>query len=122
MSDLTYPVPPIAALKTETLVNGSGGRAVKAGDNIKTRVKGVLASGKQFWATGSPGARDEFFSTDIGAGKLIQGFDQGVLGMTEGEKRRIMIPWAMGYGANGMPPTIPAKADLIFEVEVVAFN
>ncbi len=60
-----------------------------------------------------------------GMGRLIPGFDQGVAGMKIGGKRRIFIPWQLAYGAKGRPgpdaahPGIPAKADLIFDVELV---
>eukprot|EP00915_Cephaloidophora_sp_WS-2016_P001179 GHVH01001623.1.p2 GENE.GHVH01001623.1~~GHVH01001623.1.p2 ORF type:complete len:124 (+),score=15.08 GHVH01001623.1:45-416(+) len=122
MTSLSFPIPALSELSTTTLTLGNGLRACKNGDNIKTRVKGVLADGSQFWATTPPGTSGEFFCTDVGVGKLIAGFDQGVIGMTEGEKRRIMIPWEMGYGARGMPPTIPAKSDLIFEVDLVSYQ
>ena len=60
-----------------------------------------------------------------GMGRLIPGFDQGLNGMKIGGKRRIFIPWQLAYGAKGRPgpdpahPGIPAKADLIFDVELV---
>jgi len=60
-----------------------------------------------------------------GMGRLIPGFDQGFAGMKIGGKRRLFIPWQLAYGARGRPgpdpahPGIPAKADLIFDVELV---
>jgi peptidylprolyl isomerase len=59
-----------------------------------------------------------------GAGAFITGFDQGVIGMKIGGKRRIFIPWQLGYGTRNLPdrpghPGIPAKSDLIFDVELV---
>ena len=60
-----------------------------------------------------------------GFGRLIPGFDQGFTGMKVGGKRRIFIPWQLGYGAREMPdrgadhPGIPAKSDLVFDVELV---
>jgi peptidylprolyl isomerase len=65
------------------------------------------------------------FSFPQGYGRLIPGFDQGVAGMKIGGKRRIFIPWQLAYGAKGRPgpdpahPGIPAKADLIFDVELL---
>lgn len=65
------------------------------------------------------------FSFPQGYGRLIPGFDQGVTGMKIGGKRRIFIPWQLAYGARGRPgpdaahPGIPAKADLIFDVELL---
>ena len=60
-----------------------------------------------------------------GYGRVIPGFDQGFAGMHVGGKRRLFIPWQLAYGAKGRPgpdaahPGIPAKADLIFDVELV---
>ena len=65
------------------------------------------------------------FSFPQGYGRLIPGFDQGVSGMKIGGKRRIFIPWQLAYGAHGRPgpdaehPGIPAKADLIFDIELL---
>lgn len=54
-----------------------------------------------------------------GRGRLIPGWDQGFEGMHVGGKRRLFIPYQLAYGAVGRPPVIPAKADLIFDVELV---
>jgi peptidylprolyl isomerase len=64
-------------------------------------------------------------SFPVGLGRMIAGFDQGFTGMKVGGKRRIFIPWQLGYGAREMPergadhPGIPAKSDLVFDVELV---
>lgn len=62
------------------------------------------------------------FSFVLGAGRVIAGWDQGLLGMRVGGRRRIVIPPALGYGANGSPPTIPGDATLLFEVELVSVS
>ncbi len=54
-----------------------------------------------------------------GRGRVIPGWDQGFEGMKIGGKRRIFIPYQLAYGAMGRPPIIPAKSDLIFDVELV---
>jgi len=55
-----------------------------------------------------------------GRGRLIPGWDQGFEGMKVGGKRRLFIPYQLAYGAMGRPPKIPAKSDLIFDVELMA--
>ena len=67
-------------------------------------------------------------SFPIGVGRMIPGFDYGVMGMHVGGKRRLFIPWQLAYGARSMPdrgpdhPGIPAKSDLVFDVELVAIE
>ena len=58
----------------------------------------------------------------VGAHRVIQGWDLGFQGMKVGGKRRLFIPWQLAYGESGKPPVIPAKADLIFDIELVAIN
>ncbi len=53
---------------------------------------------------------------------MIKGGDQGVVGMKAGGKRRLRIPAELGYGDNGSPPSIPPKAGLVFDVELVSIE
>ncbi|KAL7054558.1 hypothetical protein AAHC03_025927 [Spirometra sp. Aus1] len=64
----------------------------------------------------------EPFKVRVGAGQVIQGWEKGLIGMCEGEKRRLLIPSSLGYGSAGSPPKIPADADLIFDVELVKIH
>ncbi len=54
-----------------------------------------------------------------GPQKPVTGFDTGVAGMHVGGKRRLFIPWQLAYGSRGNPPTIPAQANLVFDIELV---
>lgn len=107
---------PSAFTKTDTVL-GTGAEAV-AGKSATVTYTGWLYSatatdhkGSQF-DTGS-------FSFTIGAKQVVDGFDQGVLGMKVGGKRTLLIPSSMGYGASGKGP-IPPNAGLVFEVALTA--
>ena len=102
-------------LEIKTTQEGAGDRVVKNGDNITVNYAGTLADGTKFDSNSG-------FSFVIGQGRVIKGWDQGLLGMKVGEKRTLTIPADLGYGAQGYPPKIPANATLIFEVELVSFK
>lgn len=88
----------------------------KKGDVLKMHYTGRLENGDQF---DSSLDRKEPFSFTLGAGQVIKGWDQGLLGMCEGEKRKLVIPPDMGYGERGAPPKIPPSSVLVFEVELL---
>ena len=60
------------------------------------------------------------FTFPVGARRVITGWDTGFEGMHIGGKRRMVIPYQLAYGAEGRPPVIPAKADLIFDIELLS--
>ena len=91
------------------------GSAVKSGDIVSIHYAGTLEDGTKF---DSSYDRGQPFETQIGVGQVIEGWDKGVVGMKVGGKRKLIIPYQMAYGENGYGP-IPAKATLIFEVELV---
>lgn len=102
-------------LKIKDIKVGKG-HVVKDGDTVVMHYKGTLADGKQF---DSSYDRDEPFETKIGVGYVIKGWDQGVPGMKVGGKRKLTIPYLLGYGKYGIEPDIPGFATLIFEVELL---
>ena len=92
------------------------GTEAKSGNNVEVHYTGTLKNGKKF---DSSRDRNEPFSFPLGRGKVIKGWDEGVAGMKEGGKRKLMIPPELGYGARGAGNVIPANAELIFEVELL---
>ncbi|KAF3327739.1 FK506-binding protein 2-like protein [Carex littledalei] len=89
------------------------------GDRIKVHYRGTLTDGKVFDSSFERGDPIEF---ELGSGQVIKGWDQGLLGMCVGEKRKLKIPAKLGYGDQGSPPVIPGGATLIFDTELVAVN
>ncbi len=102
-------------LKIEDLKKGTG-PAVKDGDHVVMHYTGWLEDGTKF---DSSHDRDEPFATPIGVGYVIKGWDLGVVGMQVGGKRKLTIPYELGYGKYGVDPDIPGFATLIFEVELL---
>jgi cyclophilin family peptidyl-prolyl cis-trans isomerase len=96
---------------------GTGPRPA-AGCTVKAQYLGKLLSGEKF---DSSYDRNEPFSFVLGAGQVIKGWDEALADMRKGEKRILVIPPELGYGARGAPPVIPANAYLTFEIELIDF-
>ena len=75
------------------------------------------SKGRQFDSSLSPGRTP--FQFTLGAGGVIRGWDQGVVGMRVGGRRRLIIPPELGYGAQGSGSTIPPNASLVFDIELL---
>ena len=99
----------------EDLLVGTGAE-VKSGQTVTIHYTGTLEDGKKFDSSVDRGTP---FSTQIGVGRVIQGWDECVVGMKVGGKRKLTIPYQMAYGEFGIPGVIPAKATLIFELELI---
>src|SRR5438105_15734606 len=108
-----------ATVKTEDLKEGSG-PAAKKGDTVEVHYTGWLKDGTKFDSSKNPG-RDPF-EFELGAGKVIKGWDEGVAGMKVGGKRKLIIPPDLGYGKRGAGRVIPPDAELTFEVELLKIN
>jgi FKBP-type peptidyl-prolyl cis-trans isomerase len=95
------------------------GPPVKPGDTVTVHYTGTLTSGKVF---DSSKGRGQPFTFVVGKGKVIRGWDVGLVGMRAGGVRRLIIPPELAYGDRGAPPAIPPKAALHFEVELLTIE
>jgi len=93
---------------------------VQDGDTVLVHYTGKLAAtGKVF---DSSKERGDPMAVEIGSGRTIPGFDQGLRGMCPGQQRRVTIPPELAYGEKGIPSHIPPQATLIFELECVRID
>jgi FKBP-type peptidyl-prolyl cis-trans isomerase len=104
-----------SGLKYHDFTVGDGAEATE-GDAVTVHYRGWLTDDTQFDASYD---RNEPFTFRLGAGQVIQGWDEGVKGMTVGGERQLVIPPELGYGAQGAGDAIPPNATLIFEVELL---
>lgn len=96
------------------------GTAAKDGDKLSMNYVGVLFdTGKEF---DNSYDRGEPFQFTLGGGEVIPGWDKGIKGMKPGGRRKLIIPPADGYGAQGQPPDIPGDSTLVFIVDLVSVN
>ena len=103
-------------LEIEDQIVGDGEEAV-AGQTIEVHYTGWLTDGTKF---DSSHDRNETFTFKLGAGQVIQGWDQGFAGMKIGGTRKLTIPSGMGYGERGAGGVIPPNATLVFKVDLVS--
>lgn len=102
---------------TYIVTEHGAGAQLKAGDTIVVNYTGLLTNGSKF---DSSLDRGETFSFELGAGKVIKGWDEGFEKLRVGDRATLFIPAALGYGARGAGGgAIPPNATLIFVVEVV---
>lgn len=109
-----------SGLEYEIITEGSG-ESPKVGQKVTVHYTGWLPDNE-----GKPGKkfdssvdRGNPFAFTIGRGQVIAGWDEGVMSMKVGEKRRFIIPAKLGYGSRGAGAAIPPNATLIFDVELL---
>jgi FKBP-type peptidyl-prolyl cis-trans isomerase len=108
------PADPTQLLMKDEVV-GTGAEA-KVGDTVTVNYVGMLTNGTVFDASTNHGSTG--FTFPLGAGQVIKGWDEGVVGMKVGGKRELVIPASLGYG-NQAVGSIPANSTLVFQIELL---
>lgn len=103
-----------AKVKSTDTKPGKGEAAVE-GDTVWVSYVGKLTNGKEFDSSAKTGRP---YKVTIGAGQVIKGWDQGLVGVKEGMHRKLEIPYQLAYGEAGSGDTIPPNADLVFDIDV----
>ena len=112
----TMPFENVTQLEMKDEVIGTGTTAT-TGDTVTVQYVGALIDGTVFDASAKHGTAG--FTFKLGAGQVIRGWDEGVVGMKEGGKRLLVIPASLAYGSQSPAPSIPPNSTLVFEVELV---
>ncbi|KAF5339350.1 hypothetical protein D9611_009854 [Ephemerocybe angulata] len=110
----------IMGVTVERISPGDGVTFPQKGDTVTIHYVGTLVDGgKKFDSSRDRGVP---FQTEIGTGKVIRGWDEGVPKLSLGEKAKLITTPEFAYGTRGFPPVIPPNAALLFEVELLAIN
>jgi len=104
-----------SGLRYKDLVVGTG-PSPQRGQTVTVNYTGTLEDGTKFDSSFDAGKPANFL---IGVGRVIKGWDEGLMSMKVGGKRQLFVPSRLGYGAAGNGPKIPPNSDLVFEVELL---
>jgi peptidylprolyl isomerase len=113
---------PSSKLVEKNLIVGTGAAATDGSEISVNYVGALYSNGKVFDASWKDTPGKAFGPFQLGAGAVIPGWDQGLVGMKVGGRRELIIPPALAYKAAGSPPTIPGNATLIFIVDLLAVS
>jgi FKBP-type peptidyl-prolyl cis-trans isomerase len=122
------PSQPVAPGQTQTTMDGliikddvvGTGTVAEVGDTVTVNYTGTLDDGTVFDSSLKPGRTPFVFL--LGAGQVIKGWDEGVLGMAVGGTRELTIPPTLGYGSQGAGTVIPPNATLHFTVTLLSIS
>ena len=112
------PVPLPGGLIVKDVAVGTGA-AVKSGDTVTVHYVGTLTDGSEFDSSRKHG---QPFTFEVGKGRVIKGWDQGLVGMKVGGRRKLTIPSDLAYGDRGMSTVIPPKSTLLFDIELLSIK
>uniref|UniRef100_A0A4W3JV39 peptidylprolyl isomerase n=1 Tax=Callorhinchus milii TaxID=7868 RepID=A0A4W3JV39_CALMI len=108
----------LESVLTQDLAPGDG-QAVEVGDSLEVAYTGWLYQNHAFGQMFDTNVnKDKLLRLKMGSGKVLKGWEDGMLGMKKGSKRLLIIPPSLGYGSQGVPNRIPSEATLLFEIEV----
>ncbi len=107
-----------SGLKYVELTEGSGA-SPRAGQTLSVHYTGTLQDGTKFDSSRDRGKPYEF---RIGTGAVIKGWDEGLMTMKVGGRRKLIVPPNLGYGPRGNPPSIPGNSTLLFDVELMGIK
>ena len=116
-SELTFDIELLRVIAVKVVDDKVGtGAEAKKGDTVEVHYTGKLKDGTKF---DSSRDRKDPFVFKLGAGMVIKGWDQGVVGMKVGGLRKLIIPSDLAYGKEGRPPVIPPDSELTFDIELL---